>query len=42
MVGDEVVEMPTNKRRFMMENALVVNLIRDMEKTLDEIINNEE
>lgn len=41
MVGDEVVEMPTNKRKFMMGNALVVNLIRDMEKTLDEIINNE-
>ncbi len=41
MVGDEVVEMPTNKRRFMMGNALVVNLIRDMEKTLDEIFENE-
>jgi DNA (cytosine-5)-methyltransferase 1 len=39
---DDVVEMPTNKRRFMMGNALVVNLIRDMEKTLDEIIENEE
>lgn len=42
MVGDEVVEMSTNKRRFMMGNALVVNLIRDMEKTLDEIFKNEE
>lgn len=42
MVGDEVVEMPTNKRRFMMGNALVVNLIRDMEKTLDEIFEKEE
>ena len=41
MVGDEVVEMPTNKRRFMMGNALVVNLIKDMEKTLDRIISNE-
>ena len=41
MVGDEVVEMPTNKRRFMMGNALVVNLIKDMEKTLDEIIERE-
>lgn len=40
-VGDEVIEMPTNKRRFMMGNALVVNLIRDMEKTLDEIVGNE-
>ena len=42
MVGDEVVEMPTNKRRFMMGNAFVVNLIRDMEKILDEIITREE
>ena len=41
MVGDEVVEMPTNKRKFMMGNALVVNLIKDMEKTLDEIFENE-
>lgn len=41
MVGDEVVEMPTNKRRFMMGNAFVVNLINDMEKTLDKIIENE-
>ena len=29
-VDGETVEMPTNKRRFMMGNALVVNLIRDM------------
>ena len=41
MVGYEVVEMSTNKRRFMMGNALVVNLIKDMEKTLDEIFENE-
>lgn len=41
-VNGEVVEMPTNKRRFMMGNALVVNLIRDMEKTLDEIFKKEE
>lgn len=41
MVGNDVVEMPTNKRRFMMGNALVVNLIRDMDKTLDEIFDNE-
>lgn len=40
-VGEEVVEMPVNKRRFMMGNALVVNLIKDMEKTLDEIFDNE-
>lgn len=41
MVGDEVIEMPTNKRMFMMGNALVVNLIRNMEKTLDEIFEKE-
>ena len=40
-VGDETVEMPLNKRRFMMGNALVVDLIKDMEKTLDKIIENE-
>ena len=40
-VGDEVVEMPTNKRRFMMGNALVVNLISDMEKTLSIIVDSE-
>jgi len=42
MGGDEVVEMPTNKRIFMMGNALVVNLIKDMEETLDNIFENEE
>lgn len=42
MVGDEVVEMPTNKRRFMMGNALVVNLIKQMEKSLDQIFENED
>ncbi len=36
-----VVEMPVTKRRFMMGNALVVDLIKDMEKTLDNIIKNE-
>ena len=41
MVGDEVVEMPTNKRRFMMGNALVVNLIKQKEPVLDSIITNE-
>lgn len=35
LVNEQVVEMPTNKRRFMMGNALVVDLIKDMEKTLD-------
>ena len=37
LVQGEKVEMPVNKRRFMMGNALVVNLINDMEKTLSEI-----
>lgn len=40
-IDGQVVEMPTNKRRFMMGNALVVNLIKDMEKTLSNIIDNE-
>jgi DNA (cytosine-5)-methyltransferase 1 len=42
LVNGEVVEMPVNKRRFMMGNALVVNLIKDMEKTLDLIIQQEQ
>jgi hypothetical protein len=33
--------MPLNKRRFMMGNALVVDLIKDMEKILAEIVNEE-
>jgi DNA (cytosine-5)-methyltransferase 1 len=41
MVNGETVEMPTNKRRFMMGNALVVDLIKDMERTLSEIIEKE-
>ena len=41
LVGDKIVEMPLNKRRFMMGNALVVNLVSDMEKTLDSIFDNE-
>ena len=32
-----VVEMPLKKRRFMMGNALVVNLVDDMGRTLDKI-----
>lgn len=42
MVGDEVVEMPTNKRRLMMGNELVVNLIKQMGPALDSIITYEE
>ncbi|MCR5481704.1 MAG: DNA (cytosine-5-)-methyltransferase [Clostridia bacterium] len=37
IVNGKIIEMPINKRRFMMGNALVVNLIKDMEKTLDKI-----
>ena len=40
-LSGQVVEMPTNKCRFMMGNALVVNLIADMEITLAEIFENE-
>ena len=40
-VGDKVIEMPLNKRRFMMGNALVVNLIIDMEKQLSKIFDDE-
>jgi len=35
------VEMPLRKRRFMMGNALVVNLVADMEKNLEKIFNQE-
>ncbi|MBS6722975.1 MAG: DNA (cytosine-5-)-methyltransferase [Clostridiales bacterium] len=41
LINGEKVEMPERKRRFMMGNALVVNLIEDMEKTLDEIFDKE-
>lgn len=41
LMNGEVVEMPLKKRRFMMGNALVVNLIKDMEKTLSDIFNQE-
>ena len=41
LVNEEVVEMPVKKRRFMMGNALVVNLIEDMERTLDAIFDQE-
>lgn len=38
LVNGEKIEMPVNKRRFMMGNALVVNLIEQMEPLLCEII----
>ena len=41
LVNGEMVEMPLNKRRFMMGNALVVNLVADMEKTLNQIFEKE-
>ena len=37
LVDGEIVEMPVHKRRFMMGNALVVNLINQMEKQLSDI-----
>ncbi len=41
LVDGEKAEMPTNKRRFMMGNALVVNLINQMEKQLSMIFEEE-
>lgn len=41
LVDGEKVAIPSKKRRFMMGNALVVDLIREMEPVLDEIIINE-
>lgn len=41
LVKGEIVEMPLRKRRFMMGNALVVDLIADMEKTLNDIFDEE-
>lgn len=37
-----VKEMPLNKRRFMMGNALVIDLVKDMEKTLSDIFDLED
>lgn len=42
LVEGEKVEMPVNKRRFMMGNALVVNLVNQMEGQLAEIFEGEE
>ena len=41
LVKGEVVEMPVNKRRFMMGNALVVNLVEQMEKQISKIFEKE-
>ena len=42
LVDGEIVEMPVHKRRFMMGNALVVNLVSQMEEQLSEIFEAEE
>lgn len=42
LVDGEKVEMPVNKRRFMMGNALVVNLVNKMEEQLSVIFENED
>ena len=42
LVDGDIVEMPVNKRRFMMGNALVVDLIKQMEKRLSEIFEEED
>lgn len=41
LVDGEKVLMPVNKRKFMMWNALVVDLIRQMEPELSYIVDNE-
>ena len=42
LVNGEIIPMTIAKRRFMMGNALVVNLIKDMEIELSAIIDNEQ
>lgn len=42
LVDGETVEMPVNKRRFMMGNALVVNIINRMEPQLAQIFESEQ
>lgn len=42
LVNGEIIEMPVHKRRFMMGNALVVNLISQMEPQLSEIFEAED
>lgn len=41
LVNGETIEMPIKRRKFMMGNALVVNLINVMEKQLDDIFGKE-
>lgn len=40
--GGQIVEMPLRKRRFMMGNALVVDLVEQMGRTLEKIFEMEE
>ena len=40
-VNEEIIEMPLNKRRFMMGNALVVNIIEKMEPLLSSVFEEE-
>ena len=42
LVNGEKIEIPVNKRRFMMGNALVVNLIEQMEPLLTKILEEED
>ena len=42
LVDGQKVEMPVNKRKFMMGNALVVDLIKQMEPLLSDIVDNED
>ena len=37
LIDGKITEMPVNKRRFMMGNALVVNLVNQMEEQLSDI-----
>ena len=41
LVNGETIEMPIKRRKFMMGNALVVNLVNVMEKQLDDIFSKE-
>lgn len=41
LTDGQVVEMPAKKRRFMMGNALVVDLVADMGRTLERIFDKE-
>lgn len=41
-MNGNIEEMPLNKRRFMMDNALVIDLVKDMEKTLSDVFDLED